>query len=126
MVKRIPKPIWVAFGFIFVVIGTIGYLTPLMPGLVFFILASFCFAKGSYKFLRILLGNKYIGPQILDWKRGKGMKRKTKIIAIIMLVTSMSYSAFFMVKLVWVKWIIMTSAVAISLYILSIKTKIES
>ena len=119
----IPKSVWVGAGFIFVTIGIIGYVTPLMPGLVFFILASFCFAKGSRKFLKMLLSNRLIGPQIMDWKRGKGMLMKTKIIAITTVLISMGYSAFFMVHNIWVKGCIAACAVFVITIILLIKTK---
>jgi uncharacterized membrane protein YbaN (DUF454 family) len=57
------RTFWMVLGFIFVAIGIIGYITPMMPGLVFFLMATFCFAKGSRKFLRLLISNKYVGQQ---------------------------------------------------------------
>ena len=119
----IPKKLWVIAGFVFVLMGIIGYLLPLMPGLVFFILPAFCFAKGSRRFLRALLSNPHIGPQIMDWKRGRGMLLKTKIMAIAMVVLSMGYSAIYIVKSDWVKWCIAACAILVISLILSIKTK---
>lgn len=119
----IPKIIWVGAGFLCVALGILGLLLPLMPGLVFFILASFCFAKGSRRFLKALLSNPQIGPQIMDWKRGKGMLFKTKVIAIILVLVSMGCSALFLVKLVWVKWCIACCAVIVTVILLSVKTK---
>ncbi len=94
-----------------------------MPGLVFFILASYCFAKGSPKLLRKLLSHPHIGPQIMDWKRGKGMRMRTKLLAIALVTLSLSFSAVFMVKPLYVKWIIFISIIAIDGYILSVKTR---
>ena len=110
-------------GFIFVGIGTVGYITPLMPGLVFFLIATFCFAKGSRKFLRLLIGNKYVGQQIIDFKKGRGMTMRTKIIAIMMMLVSMFISAFYIVKIYWVKWAICITAVIVVIIILMQKTK---
>ena len=122
---QIIRAFWITFGFIFVGIGIIGYVTPGMPGLVFFLIATVCFAKGSRKFLRMLVSNKYVGPQILDFKRGKGMTVRTKIIAIAMMVTSMLISILFMVKIYWVKWAIAITGVGVVILILSWKTKKE-
>lgn len=119
----LPKPVWLFFGFIFTGLGVAGVILPMMPGLVFFILASFCFAKSSRKFLRMLLAHPVIGTQIMDWKRGKGMKLSTKILAISLVTISLTYSIFFMVKLTWVKWIIFCSILGINGYILSVKTR---
>lgn len=123
---KITRAFWIVLGFIFVGIGIIGYITPMMPGLVFFLMATFCFAKGSRKFLRMIISNKYVGQQILDFKRGKGMTMKTKIIAIVMLLVSMFISAFFIVKIYWVKWAICITAVGVVFIILSQKTKTKA
>ena len=119
----ITKTFWLLMGFIFVGVGIIGYLTPMMPGLVFFLMATYCFAKGSRKFLRLLISNKVVGQQILDFKRGKGMTVKTKIIAITTMLISMFISAFFLVKIYWVKWAICITAAIVVVIILKQKTK---
>ena len=120
------RTFWMVLGFIFVAIGIIGYITPMMPGLVFFLMATYCFAKGSRKFLRLLISNKYVGQQIIDFKRGKGMTMKTKIIAIISMLVSMFISAFFMVKIYWVKWAICITAFIVVIIIWKQKTKVEN
>lgn len=73
--------------------------------------------------LRKLLSHPVIGPQIMDWKRGRGMRLSTKILAISLVTISLSFSIFFMVRIVWVKWIIAVSMLAINGYILSVKTR---
>lgn len=119
----LPKPVWLTAGWLFSAMGVIGFILPMMPGLVFFILASYCFARSSPRFLRRIIGHPVIGPQIMDWKRGKGMLMKTKVTAIALVSSSLTFSAVFLVKLIWVKWIIIVSMVGIVLYILSVKTR---
>jgi uncharacterized protein len=119
----ITKTFWMVMGFIFVGVGIIGYITPMMPGLVFFLIATYCFAKGSRKFLRLLIGNKYVGQQIIDFRKGRGMTVKTKVIAISMMLVSMFISAFYMVKIVWVKYAICITALMVVMIILKQKTK---
>lgn len=123
MGTTINKKLWMGAGIFFCLIGAIGLILPLMPGLVFFIIASYCFARGSYKFLRMLISNKYTGPQIMDYKRGKGMAVSTKVIAIGMVLVSMIVSAFFMVKILWVKWAICITCIFVIAIILNQKTK---
>ena len=119
----VTRAIWMVLGFIFVGIGIVGYITPMMPGLVFFLIATFCFAKGSRKFLRMLISNKYIGHQIMDFKKGRGMTVETKLIAIVMMLVSMFISAFYIVDTYWVKWAICITAVIVVVIILKQKTK---
>lgn len=123
MIGVVRKKIWVVAGVLLCGVGVIGIILPMMPGLVFFILASYCFARGSRKFLRMLISNKTIGPQILDYKRGKGMLMKTKILAIAMVIVSMMVSAFFIVKITWVKFAIVITCALVVLIILKQKTK---
>jgi uncharacterized membrane protein YbaN (DUF454 family) len=59
----------------------------------------------------------------MDWKRGRGMRLSTKILAISLVTISLTFSIFFMVEIVWVKWIIAVSMLAINAYILSVKTR---
>jgi uncharacterized membrane protein YbaN (DUF454 family) len=117
------KSLWVAAGFLFTGVGIIGMITPLMPGLVFFIIASYCFAKGSRKFLRMLISNRYVGQQILDFKHGKGMTRGTKATALMVLWIGVIISAFFVVEKEWVKLAILSTGVVVSVIILSQKSK---
>jgi len=121
--SKATRAIWIVLGFIFVGVGIVGYITPMMPGLVFFLIATYCFAKGSPKFLKMLLSNKYVGQQILDYKKGRGMTVETKIIAIAMLLVSMFFSAFYMVETNWVKWAIFLTALVVVVIILKQKTK---
>lgn len=123
MSLTLQKKAWVTTGFIFVGLGILGLILPLMPGLVFFILASFCFAKGSRKFLRMLIAHKLIGPQIMDWKRGKGMYLQTKITAAVTVILSMWVSAVYLVKVEWVRYCIAICALIAVSVIFSVKTK---
>lgn len=122
-VTNIVKTLWIILGFIFTGVGVIGIITPMMPGLVFFLIATFCFARGSRKFLRMLLNNKYVGPQISDYRKGKGMTMRTKYSALLVLWIGALTSAFIMVKIYWVKWAIILTAIAVSIIIISQKTK---
>lgn len=122
-VTSIVRTLWVILGFVFIGIGIIGYLTPMMPGLVFFLIAAFCFAKGSRKFLRMLIENRYVGQQIIDFKKGRGMTVETKLIAITMMLVSMFVSAFYLVDIYWVRWAICITALVVVVIILMQKTK---
>jgi uncharacterized membrane protein YbaN (DUF454 family) len=123
LARKTIRALWVAAGILFTGVGIIGMITPLMPGLVFFIIAAFCFAKGSRKFLRMLLSNPHVGPQIMDFKRGKGMTLKTKLTALAVLWTGVIISAFFVVKKEWVDVVILITGVVVTVIISAQKTK---
>jgi uncharacterized protein len=45
--NKVSKLMYLSLGIIFLVIGVIGLLLPVLPGWLFLIPAIFCFAKGS-------------------------------------------------------------------------------
>ncbi len=123
LTQKMIKSVWVGAGMIFVGVGILGFFIPLMPSLVFFLIATYCFARGSWKFLRKIVGNKHIGQQIIDYHKGRGMTLKTKIRAISIMLISMVISAFFLVDKDWVRVAIILTAVGVVFIILAQKTK---
>ncbi|MFM7078551.1 MAG: YbaN family protein [Bacteroidota bacterium] len=117
------KSVWVGTGMVFVGVGILGFFIPLMPSLVFFLIATYCFARGSWRFLRRIIGNKHIGQQIIDYHKGRGMTVKTKVRAIVFMLVSMVVSAFFLVEKDWVRIAIIVTAVGVVFIILGQKTK---
>ena len=81
-------------GFFFVGLGFIGAFVPVMPSTVFFIIAAWCFANGSERWLKWLLNLPTVGPLVRDYRAGKGMPARAKVIAISMLSLAVGVSAW--------------------------------
>mgnify|MGYP000370017276 CR=1 FL=1 len=75
------KPLYLLLGFFFVFLGILGAILPVMPSTVFFIVASYFFAKSSRKFHKLLLSIPYVGRQIEFWEKHKAVPRKVKSLA---------------------------------------------
>jgi hypothetical protein len=73
--------LWIILGSTFVAIGTIGIFVPGLPTTVFMILAAACYIRSSEKLYNWLIQNKTFGKYIKDFREGKGMSRRAKIIA---------------------------------------------
>lgn len=80
--------VYLGLGWLFVPIGAIGLVVPLMPGTVFLILAAACFARSSPRFEQWLLEHRYLGPSVRAWRANGSIPRRVKWIACISLVIS--------------------------------------
>ena len=86
------KSFFLVMGFLFVALGFVGVIVPGMPTTVFMILAAACFAKSSPRFERWILDLPVIGRLVQDHRDGLGMPRKSKFIAIGMMVSAVVLS----------------------------------
>jgi len=119
------KPLFIIFGIIFTWLGIFGIFLPILPTTPFLLLAAACFARSSEKFYHQLLNNKYLGQYITDFREKRGVPLRVKIISVTLLWLTISYSAFFAVKILWVKILLFVIAICVSIHILSLKTKKE-
>ncbi len=80
------QSLYIAAGFLFILIGAIGIFLPLLPTTPFLLLAAFCLSRGSEKFHNWLLNHKVLGPPIQDWNRNKIIRPRHKAMAVIMIL----------------------------------------
>lgn len=91
MLKPPMNYILTALGFIFVALGILGIILPLIPGVPFLILAALCFSKSSPKLHHWLISLPHIGPMLKDWERHGVIELQAKIAATIMIFVLISY-----------------------------------
>ena len=76
------KYAWLALGWICVGLGGIGFVVPGLPSTVFFIGAAACFSRSSPRFEQWVLDLPTIGPLVSDYRAGRGMPRRAKVVAV--------------------------------------------
>lgn len=116
--NRLIRYLWIFFGFLMVILGTLGAILPVLPGTVFFIIAAFCFAKSSEKFYKLLIHNKYVGPHLRSYLEDRFIPVKTKIIIICSIWISMTASAVFVLEVFWQRALMFAIAIGVSIYII--------
>ena len=110
-------------GHICLALGVLGFVLPLLPGTVFLLAAAFCYARGSQRFYKWLLQNKWFGPPIKDWQEHKAMTVKSKVLAIVTMLVGVGVSIVFVAKVMWLKLVLSGVALAVTVMILLIKTR---
>ncbi|HWL27093.1 MAG TPA: YbaN family protein [Ureibacillus sp.] len=102
-IKYIKNLIFLLVGSISFVIGVLGIVVPLLPGVPFLIIAAFCFAKSSKrldrKFKRTKLYKKYVRAFL--YNKGMTLKEKIRInlVADFFILMSLFYVDNLMIKL---------------------------
>ncbi len=92
MRKRIKKYVLIFLGIMFVILGVIGAILPILPTTPFLLLALACFANSSPKFHKILLNNRWFGADLQQWEENRSIARSSKIKAMVLIVVTFAVS----------------------------------
>jgi len=114
---------YLAAGHVLVGLGLVGFILPVMPGVVFLIGAAACYARGSERFYHWLLAHKWLGPPVRDWHEHRAMTIRAKVISITMVLLGVGASIGFFVQLQWLRILLAVTGVAVTMLILSIDTR---
>ena len=109
-------------GIFFVGVGTLGIVLPLLPTTPFLVLAAICFSRSSERFHNWLLNNKWFGAYIKNYREGKGISLRQKVVVLSLLILTIGYSCIFLLNHIAGKVILLLVAVGISIHILRIPT----
>ena len=112
-----------AGGWLFLVLGIVGAFLPVMPTTPFLLLATACFMRSSERLHTWLTRHPKYGRQITDYFEGKGLTRRTKIVAISTLWASILVSAVFFVPLFAVDVLLVLTAIATTVYLWRLPTR---
>lgn len=120
---KLLKAFLIVIGFIAVGLGILGMFLPILPTTPFLLLAAACFAKSSNRFYHWLLNNKWFGSYIKNYREGKGIPLKIKIMALVFLWSTILLSTIFFLDNIYVRIVLLLIALAVTIHISLIKTK---
>ena len=114
----IVKVLWIILGSFFVVLAAVGVALPGIPTTPFLILAAACYIRSSQKLYDRLIGNKTFGPYLKDYREGKGIPKKAKILAVSMIVLFVGSSVIFGIESLNLKIVVGTLGLTGLIYVI--------
>lgn len=108
-------------GTFFLGLGIVGVFLPILPTTPFLLLSAACYARGSKRFYNWLMNNKIIGKYIRNYREGRGIPLKVKILSISFLWIAILFSAFF-VDILVIRIILILIAIGVTIHVLTIRT----
>ena len=120
--KRLTRTLLVIAGTLCVALGVLGMFLPLLPTTPFLLLAAICYARSSERFYRWLMTNRWCGEYIRNYREGRGIPRKQKVLTIVLLWVTIGYTAWLVASLWWVRLVLLAIAVGVTIHLIRIRT----
>jgi len=114
--------LWAFAGVVSIAIGAIGVILPLLPTTPFLLAAAYCFARSSPKLHDWLLDHPTFGPLISNWDRYGSIDRRSKSIAMIVILVTLGVS--FGIGVPW--WALASQIVVLAIVSTFILTRPET
>lgn len=86
-----------SLGTVFMVLGIIGIVLPILPTTPFLLLAASCYARTSQRFYLGLMNNPLCGPLLRQWQEQRTVPRRAKLLAIFLLIITLGSSILFFI-----------------------------
>ena len=90
-------------------LGVVGAVLPIMPTVPFLLVAVYCFARSNPEWEQRILDHPQWGPQILDWRERRAIRRPAKIAAI----TAMAAGVLFTWLTLGVPYVFVSAAILV-------------
>jgi uncharacterized membrane protein YbaN (DUF454 family) len=116
------RKLLVVLGSLFVGLGIIGIILPLVPTTPFLLLASACYAKSSEKYHNWLHNHRWFGEYIRNYEAGRGIPMRVKVSMLLVLWTTMILSATFVIDILWVRTMLLVTAAAVTVHMCCLPT----
>ena len=125
--SRLRRILLTSVGTLSVALGVVGMLLPLLPTTPFLLLAAACYARSSPRFYHWLITNRWCGVYIRNYREGRGLPFRQKVMTLTLLWITIGATAIFVIPLWWVRLLLLTIAMGVTFHLLRIPTfKIET
>lgn len=110
-------------GTLFVVLGVIGIVLPVLPTTCFLLGAAACYGRSSERFYAWLFSNRLFGAYLKAYRDERTLPRRIKYGSMVLLWVSIGISAALFVTVAWVRLLLVGIAIAVSVHLASLRTR---
>jgi uncharacterized membrane protein YbaN (DUF454 family) len=112
----------ILLGSISVAMGVLGIFLPLLPTTPFLLLGASCYARSSDRFYNWLLNNRWFGDYIKNYRNGKGIPLKQKLLTIMLLWLTIGFTVLFAISQWSIRLILLVIAIGVTIHLIKIKS----
>lgn len=116
------RPVLVALGLAAVALAVVGIFVPILPTTPFLLLAAYLFARSSDRFYRWLHENRWFGAYLKNYREGRGLPRREKVLTIAALWVAILLSVTMALSSWWPRIALLGIAAAVTFHLLRIPT----
>ncbi|MFN4073998.1 MAG: YbaN family protein [Thermus sp.] len=85
---------FVGLGLLFTGLGFLGAFLPILPSTPFFLIAAYLFSRSHPRLEAWLLSLPQVGPLVKNYREGRGISKKTKVLATALALGAAGISAY--------------------------------
>ena len=122
MLNRPLRYLLIALGFTAVGLAVVGILVPILPTTPFLLLAAFLFGRSSPRFYRWLHTNRWFGAYLTNYRAGRGLPLREKVLTLCALWLAILISVTFALSSWWARGSLLLIATAVTIHLLRIPT----
>ena len=122
MRSRAVRTLLIVAGTLSVAMGVIGMFVPLLPTTPFLLLAAAAYARSSDRFHRWLLTNRFCGDYIRNYREGRGLALRQKVLTIALLWLAIGVSAIVFIEQWWIRFLLFGIAVGVTIHLVRVPT----
>lgn len=120
--NQVNQSFWIFSGTLCVGLGVLGVFLPLLPATPFFLLAAYCYGRGSKKLYDWLINRSGFGSYIHNYLSGHGIPLIQKMLTIVFLWLTLGTTIIFFANTWWIKVGLGIVASGVTIHLLRVKT----
>ncbi len=120
--KEFVRVLLIVCGTLSLALGVLGIFLPLLPTTPFLLLAAACYARSSKRFYHWLMNTPWCGEYIHNYRQGRGIPLKQKVLTILLLWLTIGYTVTYAIPPWWAKLLLLGVAGGVTIHLIRTRT----